>query len=343
MFFHEIGSLLKNKREEKGISHEDIVSKLKIPLRSIIAIEKGNLEELPHEVYIRTFLKGYASFVGFSTEEIRTLFTDIDDFKDEEEPPKSLEAQRDEKQPEAVKSKSVRFTIQLLLVALLGASAYFYYAKNGRSDNFNVDSLASMFDSNESETQNNQKTKNPNKASLQNSINSDTQSTINQVPSYSTTLKSDSNDTLNKKSMPKNADKNANGNGTKVSDVVNLDEAKESATSNYGTASSNTEDFATFIATTPEAVVINWDILSDVKPGQQQAVIYVTQDCWMSAVIDGTATHFTLRKGSQREFLFSDKLQLKLGNASAVTLFYNRELINVGDSTLLRTINLGNN
>jgi len=335
MFFHEIGSLLKSTREEKGISQEEVASKLRIPLRSIIAIENGVLEELPHEVYVRTFLKGYANYIGFSTEEIRNLFNDIDDFKDKEDPPKSLEAKGAETQPEAIKSKGVQVTIQLLLVALLGTSAYFFYVKNGKSEIFSLNYIQSLFTSDKTTPiqvdKNNQKEDTQNQKILVN-INDakqldNTANTENARPE-TTTPQTEIGNTV-QENIPQSVN-NA------------LNETELPTTPERGDFF-DTGEFAIFIAQTPEALAINWNIVSNLNPGQQQAVIYVSQDCWMSAVIDGKSANFTLEAGSQKDFIFNDTLQLKLANASAVTLFHNRKLVEVGDSAALRTINLNAN
>lgn len=362
MFFKEIGLLLKNKREEMGISHETVANKLKIPLKSIIAIENGSLTELPHEVYVRTFLKGYARLLEFSHEEIQTVFSNIEDFLTLKEQPKAINVTSVETQPDGSKSKSIRFIVQLLLVALLGAGAYFYYVHNGRSETFNLNSLLSVFKTDESnevivnktpESENVQDKKdqdesvldlsvtdkeqvkndiNPEEKVLDNIIASEINEVVNAVD-------------LNKISFKKSELENiGNELNTKiknvaVSEVVNLD-LMQVDTPGVEMDSFEMDDFETFIANTPEAFVIDWNALSDIKPGQQQAVIYVIQDCWMHVTVDGQARHFTLRKGNQREILFEDTLQLKLGNASAVTLFHNRKLVKIGDSTQLRTINL---
>lgn len=358
MFFKEIGLLLKNKREEIGITHENVANKLKIPVRSIIAIENGSLEDLPHEVYVRTFLKGYAHFLGFSSDEIQTVFTNIDDFATHVETPKSLEVKRAEAQPDESKPKNVRFIVQLLLVALLGAGAYFYYTHNGRSATFNFTSLFSLFKSdrpseiivvpdssdedvwtpNDTDIKPIEKNKNTEDVILDSTSATKVNETIedDDVKQVSSS-KTPSEEALLESGVARNSESDK-----KNITLVNAADSniKQVEAFALDIDSFAEEDFETFIANTPEAFVIDWNTLSDVKSGQQQAVIYVTQDCWMHVTVDGKAEHFTVRKGNQKELLFKDTLQLKLGNASAVTLFHNRKLVTVGDSSALRTINL---
>lgn len=61
---NQIGKELKEIREEKEISLEEVAEKTKIPLRFLKAIENGRWEELPEEVYLRGFIKTYAEVLG---------------------------------------------------------------------------------------------------------------------------------------------------------------------------------------------------------------------------------------------------------------------------------------
>ena len=65
-----LGAYLKSCREEKGISLQKIQEDTKIRLKYLEAIEADRLEILPGEVYIRGFLKTYASSVGLSEDEV---------------------------------------------------------------------------------------------------------------------------------------------------------------------------------------------------------------------------------------------------------------------------------
>ena len=65
-----LGAYLKSCREEKGISLQKIQEDTKIRLKYLEAIEADRLEILPGEVYIRGFLKTYASSVGLNEEAV---------------------------------------------------------------------------------------------------------------------------------------------------------------------------------------------------------------------------------------------------------------------------------
>jgi len=64
--FQKIGSILREKREEKGLSIIDISDSLCIRKSLVKALEDGNLALLPHEVYIRGYLKKYAHLLAIN-------------------------------------------------------------------------------------------------------------------------------------------------------------------------------------------------------------------------------------------------------------------------------------
>lgn len=60
----KVGSILKAAREEKGISLEEVSNVLCLRKSLIEAIETGKWDVLPHEVYVRSYLKEYAIFLN---------------------------------------------------------------------------------------------------------------------------------------------------------------------------------------------------------------------------------------------------------------------------------------
>ncbi|MBP1749242.1 MAG: hypothetical protein H6Q52_1781 [Deltaproteobacteria bacterium] len=64
----KIGTILREKREEKGLSIIDISDMLCIRKSLVKALEDGNTTLLPHEVYIRGYLKKYAHLLDISVE-----------------------------------------------------------------------------------------------------------------------------------------------------------------------------------------------------------------------------------------------------------------------------------
>lgn len=57
-------SPLKQARIESGKTIEEVASYLKIKRQYLVALEEGNLEILPADVYTRGYLKLYSSYLG---------------------------------------------------------------------------------------------------------------------------------------------------------------------------------------------------------------------------------------------------------------------------------------
>lgn len=66
----ELGELLREAREARGLTISDVQEATKIRGRYLEAIERGEFEALPGEVYVKGFLRSYAEAVGLSGDEI---------------------------------------------------------------------------------------------------------------------------------------------------------------------------------------------------------------------------------------------------------------------------------
>lgn len=66
----ELGQKLKEAREAKGLSLDQLQEMTKIQKRYLVSIEEGNYSALPGEFYVRGFIKQYAEAVGLDPEEI---------------------------------------------------------------------------------------------------------------------------------------------------------------------------------------------------------------------------------------------------------------------------------
>jgi len=77
MDLKELGSLLKDERERQGLTIEQIMEITKVSRVNINAIESGNRDEFPHEVYAKGFIKNYAKSLGLDSEEIGENFSQI--------------------------------------------------------------------------------------------------------------------------------------------------------------------------------------------------------------------------------------------------------------------------
>ena len=60
----EIGHILREARENKGLTLEDVQAKTRINVRYLAALESGHFEALPTPVHVRGFLRNYARYLG---------------------------------------------------------------------------------------------------------------------------------------------------------------------------------------------------------------------------------------------------------------------------------------
>ncbi|MBL8720834.1 MAG: helix-turn-helix domain-containing protein [Myxococcales bacterium] len=65
-----VGARLRRERELRGMSIEEIGRATRIPLVSLEKLETDRFDDLPGEVFVRGFLRGYAKAVGLSPEEV---------------------------------------------------------------------------------------------------------------------------------------------------------------------------------------------------------------------------------------------------------------------------------
>lgn len=67
-------ALLKDTRLDKDLSLEEISKKLKIPVKSLTAIENEDIKSFPQEPYCSLIIKDYADFLGLNGQNILCLF-----------------------------------------------------------------------------------------------------------------------------------------------------------------------------------------------------------------------------------------------------------------------------
>ena len=71
-----IGLKLKEKREENGVSIEEVAEDLKMRPSQIISLEEGKKEDFKDVVFLKYFIRDYAKYLGLNGEEM------VDDFNE---------------------------------------------------------------------------------------------------------------------------------------------------------------------------------------------------------------------------------------------------------------------
>ena len=70
----QLGERLRTARESQGISISQAAVETRILQRYIVALEDGDFQHLPGDVYARGFIRNYAEYLGIPTEELIELY-----------------------------------------------------------------------------------------------------------------------------------------------------------------------------------------------------------------------------------------------------------------------------
>lgn len=71
-----IGTKLKDKREENGLSVEEVAEDLKMRPSQIISIEDGRSEDFKDVFYLKYFIRDYAKYLGLDSEKLLDEFNE---------------------------------------------------------------------------------------------------------------------------------------------------------------------------------------------------------------------------------------------------------------------------
>jgi cytoskeletal protein RodZ len=70
----ELGAIIHQARKQKGLTLEDVEQETRIRTQFLIAIEEGELHEIPGEAYARAFIRSYAKVVGLDPDEMMAQY-----------------------------------------------------------------------------------------------------------------------------------------------------------------------------------------------------------------------------------------------------------------------------
>ncbi|MGI6739951.1 MAG: helix-turn-helix domain-containing protein [Brevefilum sp.] len=116
-----IGNLLKERREVLSLSINDVNKTIFIPEKYLIAMESGQLDQLPSPVQARGMLQNYAQFLDLETDSLLLAYADSLQARRKEmqqESPSTSKTAAREISPAKLKLKSF-FSLDLLVIAAL--------------------------------------------------------------------------------------------------------------------------------------------------------------------------------------------------------------------------------
>lgn len=124
----ELGNRLKEAREARGYSLDDLQTITKIQKRYLQGIEEGDYSTMPGKFYVRAFIKQYAEAVGIEPEELFDHYKQDIPSSYNEELPEQLSRVKTRKTIPAGNSKVFDFLPQVLIgVFIIGALVLLYY------------------------------------------------------------------------------------------------------------------------------------------------------------------------------------------------------------------------
>ncbi|GAB6414324.1 helix-turn-helix domain-containing protein [Bacillus luti] len=135
----ELGQKLKEAREAKGLSIDQLHEITKIQKRHLVAIEEGNYDVLPGAFYARAFIKQYADAVGLNGEELLVEYQSTIPQSEKREVPQVSTGQKTQETMQKSSSWPIADHMPKILVALLviacGVVIWFVFqALTGKDD-----------------------------------------------------------------------------------------------------------------------------------------------------------------------------------------------------------------
>lgn len=118
----EIGKMLEATREDKGLDIANLAEKLKIRQRYLLAIERGELDELPDSAYIIGYLRSYANALGLDGDAV------VNHFKEGTESVEKETAFLPE--PHKPSMRPLPVVLAISLVATSALYVYWYHGSN---------------------------------------------------------------------------------------------------------------------------------------------------------------------------------------------------------------------
>ncbi|SHN50309.1 helix-turn-helix domain-containing protein [Desulfovibrio litoralis] len=186
MNLQELGAILRQKRDEKGLSLDEAANKIKLSARVIKAMEEGDISDLPHPVYARGFMKSYAEILGFDKVELAEMLNKAfppSELDEEPEPGPIIKATSNR---ERNGFKILNLLIMILVFSLLCLGIWFLFEKFKDSSFDGIKQTYNSFFSNSTDetnqTQQNSTTQAPNANNTQEQTTS-----VNTTPSLPNT------------------------------------------------------------------------------------------------------------------------------------------------------------
>ncbi|WJE51255.1 DUF4115 domain-containing protein [Bacillus cereus] len=127
----ELGQKLKEAREAKGLSIDQLYEVTKIQKRYLVTIEEGDYSILPGAFYARAFIKQYAEAVGLNGEELLVEYQSVIPQSESHDVPQVSKSQKTQETMQKAASLPIADHMSKILIALLvialGVAVWFVF------------------------------------------------------------------------------------------------------------------------------------------------------------------------------------------------------------------------
>lgn len=120
-----VGQVLKQEREKRFYSLEEIEKATKIRKELLNALEEGQYSKLPPQTFVQGFIKNYGRFLGLDVNNLLAIYRR--EFSDHKNPPRILESFSNPLDKRKFKITPAKFLGSLVLGLVLAFFAYLWF------------------------------------------------------------------------------------------------------------------------------------------------------------------------------------------------------------------------
>ena len=120
-----VGQVLKEERERKFYSLEEVEKTTKIRKELLEALEEGQYNKLPPSTFVQGFIKNYGKFLGLNTEKLLAVFRR--EFSEGKNPPRILESFKNPLDKKGFKLTPTRVLISVIFGLIIIFFAYLWF------------------------------------------------------------------------------------------------------------------------------------------------------------------------------------------------------------------------
>ncbi|TSC87601.1 MAG: Transcriptional regulator, XRE family [Microgenomates group bacterium Gr01-1014_7] len=120
-----VGQVLKEERERKFYTLDEIEKVTRIRKELLEALEKGEYQKLPPPTFIQGFIKNYGKFLGLNTEKLLAIFRR--EFSEGKNPPRIMESFANPLDKKRFKITPTRVLVSVVLALIITFFVYLWF------------------------------------------------------------------------------------------------------------------------------------------------------------------------------------------------------------------------